>query len=64
MKLGITLTIIGGLVLGANLLASLSLASIGESPIYILTGLALPGLLLFFGITRIKRKVKHESQTQ
>ena len=63
MKLGITLTVIGGLLLGANLLASLSLASIGESPAYIFTGLALPGLLLFFGIQRIKKKAKHESQT-
>jgi len=63
MKLGIILTIIGGLVLGTNLLASFSLASIGESPIYILTGLALPGLLLFFGIRRIIKRARHESQT-
>ena len=63
MKLGITLTTIGGLMLGANIIASLSLASIGESPAYIFTGLALPGLLLFFGIRRIIRKAKHESQT-
>ena len=63
MKLGITLTAIGGLILGANLLASLSLASIGESPTYIFTGLALPGILLFFGIRRIIGKAKHESQT-
>ena len=63
MKLGILLVTIGGLLLGANLLASLSLASIGESPAYIFTGLALPGLLLFFGIRRIVKRVKHESQT-
>ena len=63
MKLGIALIVIGGLILGANLIASLSLASIGESPIYIFTGLALPGLLLFFGIRRITRKAKYESQT-
>ena len=66
MKLGITLITIGGLVLGANLLASLQLASIGEGVIYIFTGLALPGLLLFFGIRRLRnanRKVKREKPT-
>jgi len=63
MKLGIALTTIGGFILGGNLLAGLSLASIGESPAYIFTGLALPGLLLFFGIRRIVGRTKHESQT-
>lgn len=62
MKLGITLTIIGGLILGANLLAALWLVSAGESIAYIFTGLALPGILLFFGIQRLVR-VKRESQT-
>lgn len=55
MKLGTTLTILGGLVLGANLLASFLLLRIGDSPAYIFTGLALPGILLFFGIRRIRR---------
>ena len=62
MKLGIILIVIGGLMLGANLLAALWLASIGESIAYIFTGLVLPGLLLFFGTQRLV-KVKHESQT-
>ena len=62
MKLGISLIIIGGLLLGANLLAALWLASIGEGIAYMFTGLALPGLLLLFGVSRIM-KVKHESQT-
>ena len=62
MKLGITLIVIGGLILGANLLAALWLASINEGIAYIFTGLALPGLLLFFGIQRLVR-TKHESQT-
>ena len=62
MKLGITLIIIGGITLGANLLASLWLVGNGESIAYMFTGLALPGLLLFFGIQRLIR-IKHESQT-
>lgn len=60
MKLGIFLTILGGAILGANLWVSLALLSLGDSPHYIFTGLILPGILIFWGICRMKRMQANE----
>ena len=58
MRVGVILTVLGGLFLGANLFVAIMLIVSGGTALYLFTGLIIPGIMLYFGVNRIL-KARH-----